>query len=166
MAGSSPMRALPQLAPAAQVSLRSPSASTRMGLKFGIHTMRGIPRIAVAAQTPILGTDATAADVADPGNVCEWNPDMLGLDHSHPAAQVYYDSTIDLYASWGVDFLKTDDMLWPYQAADIEAYSAAIQRSPRGFALSLSPGPRSVARAPRSPSSSRHDVAGERRPVG
>lgn len=111
-----------------------------MGLKFGIHTMRGIPRRAVAARTPIPGTDATAADVGDPGNVCEWNPDMLGLDHSHPAARAYYQSTIDLYASWGVDFLKTDDMLWPYQAADIEAYSEAVERSPRGFALSLSPG--------------------------
>ncbi|GAA1980368.1 glycoside hydrolase family 27 protein [Microbacterium pumilum] len=111
-----------------------------LGLKFGIHTMRGIPRRAVAARTPILGADATAAVVADPRNLCEWNPDMLGLDHSHPAAQAYYDSTIDLYASWGVDFLKTDDMLWPYQTADIEAYSAAVERSPRGFALSLSPG--------------------------
>jgi len=111
-----------------------------LGLRFGIHTMRGIPRRAVVAGAPILGTEARAADVADATNVCEWNPDMLGLDHTHPAAQAYYDSTLALYAEWGVDFIKADDMLWPYQAADIEAYARAIARSGRDIQLSLSPG--------------------------
>ncbi|MBO0979661.1 glycoside hydrolase family 27 protein [Microbacterium sp. SD291] len=111
-----------------------------LGLRFGIHTMRGIPRRAVAENLPILGTDAGAADVADATNVCEWNPDMLGFDHEHPAAQSYYDSTLALYAEWGVDFIKADDMLWPYQAADIEAYATAIDRSGRDIVLSLSPG--------------------------
>lgn len=111
-----------------------------LGLRFGIHTMRGIPRLAVERNLPILGTDATARDIADPTNVCEWNPDMLGLNHDHPAAQTYYDSTLALYAEWGVDFIKADDMLWPYQAQDIESYDRAIQRSGRDIALSLSPG--------------------------
>ncbi|WP_432512685.1 alpha-galactosidase [Kineococcus sp. SYSU DK001] len=101
-----------------------------LGLKFGIHVMRGIPRRAVTDDTPFV----------DRGNVCEWNPDMLGLDHTHPGAQAYYDSTLELYASWGVDFLKADDMLWPYQAADVEAYAEAIRRCGRDIALSLSPG--------------------------
>ena len=111
-----------------------------LGLRFGIHTMRGVPRLAVERATPVLGTGATAADVADPRNVCEWNPDMLGLDHSHPAAQAYYDSTLALYAQWGVDFVKADDMLWPYQAADVEAYARAVARCGRPVQLSLSPG--------------------------
>ncbi|UZN02973.1 glycoside hydrolase family 27 protein [Cellulomonas sp. S1-8] len=111
-----------------------------LGLRFGIHTMRGIPRRAVEAGTPVLGTDVRAADVADRANVCEWNPDMVGLDHTHPGAQAYYDSTLDLYAGWGVDFLKSDDMLWPYQAQDIEAYARAIARTGRDIELSLSPG--------------------------
>lgn len=112
-----------------------------LGLRFGIHVMRGIPRQAVAASVPILGAGgATAADVADLTNVCEWNPDNVGLDHGHPAAQAYYDSTAALYAQWGVDFLKVDDMLWPYQAADIEALSRAVARSGRPMQLSLSPG--------------------------
>ncbi|MGN8025296.1 glycoside hydrolase family 27 protein [Microbacterium sp. 22242] len=111
-----------------------------LGLRFGIHTMRGIPRRALTADALILGTDARASDVADPHNVCEWNPDMVGLDHSHPAAQAYYDSTLALYAGWGVDFIKADDMLWPYQAADIEAYARAIERTGRPIELSLSPG--------------------------
>lgn len=111
-----------------------------LGLKFGIHVMRGIPRRAVDLALPVLGTSATAAEVADSTNVCEWNPDMFGLDHDHPAAQAYYDSTLALYASWGVDFVKADDMLWPYQARDIEAYDRAIRATGRDIALSLSPG--------------------------
>ena len=111
-----------------------------MGLRFGIHTMRGIPRRAVAQNLPVLGTDASAQDIADPMNCCEWNPDMMGLDHSNPASQAYYDSTLDLYSRWGVDFIKADDMLWPYQKADIEAYSKAIDSTGRDIQLSLSPG--------------------------
>jgi len=112
-----------------------------LGLRFGIHTMRGIPRLAVERDTPVLGGGgATAVDVADSLNACEWNPDMLGLDHTQPASQAYYDATLSLYAQWGVDFIKADDMLWPYQAADVEAYARAIRRCGRPVELSLSPG--------------------------
>lgn len=120
-----------------------------LGLRFGLHIMRGIPRLAVERRLPVLGTDVTAEVVADPANVCEWNPDMLGLDHDHPGAQAYYDSTLALYGGWGVDFIKSDDMLWPYQARDIEAYATAIERSGRAVTLSLSPGrDLSLARLP------------------
>ena len=111
-----------------------------LGLNLGIHVMRGIPRRAVAANTPVLGTAVRAADVADPENSCEWNPDMVGLDHTVDGAGAYYDSVLALYAEWGVDFLKVDDMLWPYQAAEIEAFAGAIARCGRPMQLSLSPG--------------------------
>lgn len=111
-----------------------------LGLRFGVHVMRGIPKLAVTGRTPILGTSATADQVADPANDCEWHPHMVGMDHSSPAAQAYYDSVLQLLAGWGVDFIKADDMLWPYQAADIEAFSRAIERSGRPIQLSLSPG--------------------------
>jgi hypothetical protein len=111
-----------------------------LGLKFGIHIMRGIPRIAVDRDLPVLGAEATASDIADPTNACEWNPHYVGLDHREPGASAYYRSLADQYSQWGVDFIKADDMLWPYQAADIEALSAAIEAAPRAIALSLSPG--------------------------
>lgn len=111
-----------------------------LGLRFGIHAMRGVPRRAVGLRTPVRGTEMTAADVADSTNVCEWNPDMLGLDHAIAAAQAYYDSVFELYAAWGVDLVKADDMLWPYQAADITAIARAIERCGRPIQLSLSPG--------------------------
>ena len=53
-----------------------------MGLKFGIHIMRGIPRQAVHGNMPILGTSATARDIAHPSSVCKWNTDMYGVESS------------------------------------------------------------------------------------
>ncbi len=119
------------------------------GLKFGIHIMRGIPRQAVKRNTPILGTTARAADIALPTHTCPWNPDMYGVDLRKPGAQAYYDSLFALYASWGVDFVKVDDIARPYdevQTAEIEAIRKAIDRSRRPMVLSLSPGDTPLAR--------------------
>ena len=119
-----------------------------MGLKFGIHLMRGIPRLAVKRNLPILGTSYHAADIADTTSICPWNPDMYGVDMSKPGAQAYYDSVFALYASWGVDFVKMDDMSRPYDAhaAEIEAAHKAIQATGRPIILSLSPGETPVPR--------------------
>lgn len=111
-----------------------------MGLRFGVHIMRGVPRPAVHADLPVHGTSYTAAQIADTAAVCEWNPDNYGLNHDHPGTQAYYDSFIAQLADWGVDFIKADDMLWPYRAPDIEALALAIRRSGRDIELSLSPG--------------------------
>jgi alpha-galactosidase len=113
------------------------------GLKFGIHIMRGIPREAVERNLPILGTKYHAADIADRVNVCAWNPDMYGVNMAKPGAQAYYDSIAALYASWGVDFVKADDMARPYAQRSPEAHAlrAALDKTGRPIVLSLSPGP-------------------------
>ncbi|WP_228372933.1 glycoside hydrolase family 27 protein [Demequina subtropica] len=111
-----------------------------LGLKFGLHIMRGIPRLAVELDLPVLGTDYTAKDVADLEHVCQWNPDNYGLDHDHPGAQAYYDAQVAQFAAWGVDFIKADDMQAPYFEREIAAYQRAIERSGRDISLSLSPG--------------------------
>ncbi len=113
------------------------------GLKFGIHMMRGIPRQAVAKNTPIKGTDLHAKDVANVKSVCQWNPDMYGVDATKPGGQEYYNSIFDMLAGWGVDFVKVDDISRPYDAvqkAEIEAIRKAIDRTGRPIVLSLSPG--------------------------
>jgi alpha-galactosidase len=110
------------------------------GLKFGIHILRGIPRQAVAQNTPILGTTFHAADVADKTSLCQWNTDMYGVDMSKPGAQAYYDSIVKQYAAWGVDFIKADDMSRPYHKAEIAGLHKAIVNSGRPIVLSLSPG--------------------------
>jgi len=79
-------------------------------LKFGIHIMRGIPRQAVHARMPVFGTDVTADKIALPNSICRWNSDMYGLNPNHPASQIYYDGIFELYAAWGVDYVKVDDI--------------------------------------------------------
>jgi len=117
-------------------------------LKFGIHIMRGIPRQAVEKNLPIKGTPYRAADIADKGNACRWNPDMWGVDTTKPGAQAYYDSIAELYASWGVDFIKADDMgSHLYQPAEMKALSLAIRKTGRPMVLSISPGPAPVSEA-------------------
>ena len=51
-----------------------------MGLKFGIHIMRGIPRQAVHRNTKIFGSNRTARQIAHHFSVCPWNTDMYGVD--------------------------------------------------------------------------------------
>lgn len=126
-----------------------------MGLKFGIHIMRGIPRQAVHGATPILGTDRTAKDIAHPSSMCPWNTDMYGVDPKEEGAQEYYDSLFALYASWGVDYVKVDDICntrYTPQAprcasGEVEMIQKAIQKSGRSMVLSLSPGAAQLADA-------------------
>lgn len=110
------------------------------GLKFGIHLMRGIPKRAVEANTAVFGTPYRAQDIADTTSTCPWNSDNYGLNHEHPGAQAYYDSQLALFAQWGIDFIKIDDMLFPLHTNAIEGYCAAIAKTGRDITLSLSPG--------------------------
>ncbi len=116
-----------------------------LGLSFGIHIMRGIPRQAVHADTPIKGTSVTARQIAHTNSICPWNTDMYGVDASKEGAQEYYNSLFDLYAEWGVDFVKVDDIaasrLYDTHLAEIELIRHAIDQCGRAMVLSLSPGP-------------------------
>jgi alpha-galactosidase len=115
-----------------------------LGLKFGIHIMRGIPRRAVGADLPVFGSKARASAIADRFSVCPWNSDMYGVDMTRPNAQDYYDSILELYASWGVDYIKADDIARPAHREEIAALRSAILKNGRPIVLSLSPGPATV----------------------
>src|SRR5690606_8397450 len=116
-----------------------------LGLKFGIHIMRGIPRQAVHNGGRIKGTNVTARDIAHTNSICPWNTDMYGVDASKEGAQAYYDSLFELYAEWGVDFVKVDDIaasrLYGSHLEEIRLIRRAIDRCGRPMVLSLSPGP-------------------------
>jgi len=112
-----------------------------LGLRFGIHIMRGIPRQAVKANLPVLGSQARAGDIADTASICPWNTDMYGVDLGRPGAQDYYDSILKLYAGWGVDYIKADDTARPAHREEIAALHRAIGKTGRPMVLSLSPGP-------------------------
>ncbi len=127
-----------------------------MGLKFGIHIMRGIPRQAVHRNTKLLGTKQTAREITQSYSVCPWNTDMYGVDPQKDGAQTYYDSLFSMYAEWGVDFVKVDDIANteflpenPYSArAEIEMIRRALDKCGRDMVLSLSPGPAPMDEAP------------------
>lgn len=113
-----------------------------LGLKFGIHIMRGIPRQAVHRNTKIKGTDKTAREIAKTASICVWNTDMYGVDPEKEGARAYYDSIFELYASWGVDFIKCDDIAreLPHEEAELVMLSESLRSCGRDMVLSLSPG--------------------------
>jgi alpha-galactosidase len=117
-----------------------------LGLKFSIHVMRGIPRQAVRANTGIFGGEFTAADAGDTNDECVWCPDMFGV-RDNTAGQAWYDSCARLWASWGVDYIKVDDLSEPYHAAEIEMIHRALAKVDHAIVFSTSPGPTSTSRA-------------------
>ncbi len=110
--------------------------------------MRGIPRQAVKQNTSIKGTSFRAADIADINSTCGWNPDMYGVDMTKPGAQEYYNSLMELVASWGVDFIKVDDLSRPYHQPEVEAIHKAIEKTGRKIVFSTSPGETPLSAGP------------------
>ena len=125
-----------------------------LGLKFGIHIMRGIPRKAAHEHCPVLGAEETADMVADPSSICIWNPDMYGVRNTKDG-QAYYDSLFAMYAEWGVDYIKCDDICdsrlyrtEPFGGwEEIRMLHNAIEKCGRPIVLSLSPGPAQIEHA-------------------
>lgn len=126
------------------------------GLKFGLHVMRGIPRQVVHEDLPLHDNPHRAVAIASHGTTCTWLNHMYGVNANHPGGRRYYESVFKLYAEWGVDLVKVDDVLsegtydseGPYHEAEIEAMVAAIEKCGRPMVLSLAPGdaPRSRAK--------------------
>ena len=112
----------------------------KMGFKFGIHIMRGVPMKAVQQKCPILGTSYTCDQIYNTDSICTWLKDNYTVDCTKPGAQEYYNSLLNLYASWGVDFLKVDDLSRPYHDGEIWLLRNAIDQCGRDIVFSMSPG--------------------------
>lgn len=111
------------------------------GLKFGIHLMRGLPKVAAQKKLPVKGTEGITCDmICNNDSACTWLRDNYKVDCTKPGAQEYYNSCFDLYAQWGVDFVKIDDLSRPYHTGEIEMIRKAIDRCGRPIVLSISPG--------------------------
>jgi alpha-galactosidase len=117
-----------------------------LGLKFGIHIVRGIPRQVVNENLPI-GSGFHAQDAADIPATCPWDEGNYGVSDT-PAGQEYYDAMLKLYASWGLDYIKVDCVSdHPYRPTEIRQVAEAIRKTGRPIVLSLSPGPTALNHA-------------------
>ncbi|QHN03597.1 alpha-galactosidase [Granulicella sp. WH15] len=114
------------------------------GQKAGIYWIPGIEQPAVNGNFPILGTPYTTQQiVAIPlaqGNTFAApppNPFHDKIDFTKPGAQEYINSIVNLFASWGIDFIKLDsvapgsdvDSTAIDDRPDVEAWSKAIAQS-------------------------------------
>lgn len=107
-----------------------------LGLKFGLHLLRGIPWMASERNLKIKGTDYTAQSIAQPDKGCDWYDGFYGVDMSKPGGQEYYNSVFKLFAEWGLDFVKCDDIV---NIPELEGISKALRTSGRKMVLSVVP---------------------------
>jgi alpha-galactosidase len=126
-----------------------------LGLKFGLHIMRGLPWQAAEGNYPIKGSTKTCDYISQDKDRCYWYANTYGIDCTREGAQEYYDSICELYAEWGVDFIKADDMnswdgegqSYPYHSDEIHCLAEGIKKTGRPMVLSLSPGAARVCNA-------------------
>ena len=115
----------------------------RMGLKFGIHIMRGLPKYILdnPSAYKLKGSEGTPWNRVYKSTTpeCTWLQDNLTIQNNE-YGQLYYNSLFDLYAEWGVDFIKIDDLSRPFYTDEIRMIRKAIDQTGRPIVLSLSPG--------------------------
>ncbi|XP_061373625.1 uncharacterized protein LOC133315953 [Gastrolobium bilobum] len=124
-----------------------------MGLKFGVHLMAGISTQAFNNNTPILDTTTGQAyeesgrlwhakDIGIPARACEWMTNgFMAINATNGAGKAFLRSIYELYASWGVDFVKLDCVFGADLDLDeITSVSQILKDLNHSIVLSLSPG--------------------------
>jgi hypothetical protein len=121
-----------------------------LGLKFGLHQFRGVPVEAILRKCNVMGTRIACVDIVDPDLPTGWDTGNRSVDMRKPGSQAYYDSVLNLFAEWGVDFVKFDDMIKTQryghcliptpQAPEVEGIARAIKACGRPMVFSISPG--------------------------
>jgi alpha-galactosidase len=117
------------------------------GQKVGIYLNPGISATAVQQNLPIYGTSYHARDVVSlPVTIANVFGDADKIDYTKSGAQAYINSMVELFASWGIDFIKLDavspgsysDNLNINTIPDVQAFSQAIAQSGRPIWLTVS----------------------------
>ncbi|KAK9707460.1 hypothetical protein RND81_07G198800 [Saponaria officinalis] len=125
----------------------------RMGLKFGIHIMRGISTQAVDSDTPILDTTKggayeeggkkwTASEVGIRERTCVWmSPGFMSVNTTLGAGRAFLQSIHQQYADWGVDLVKHDCVFGDnLDTEEISIVSEILRKLSRPMLYSVSPG--------------------------
>ena len=109
------------------------------GMKFGLWHIRGIHSSAAAMKLPVKGMPQYTLDqLVDIESVgggkngsCLWNPDWLGVNASHPAAQAYYDAVVDQLISFGASVIEYDCMFCaPCYRDEMLLVTEAVRKRP------------------------------------
>ena len=125
-----------------------------LGLKLGIYMSPGLKIPVWKANCRILGTPYRVREIADPQRWGSTFPHdqsqryrgSYAINYNKPGAQAYIQSEADLFASWGVDFIKMD---WVAvrggrhpvdNRADIKHWAIALKKTGRPIWLELSAG--------------------------
>jgi hypothetical protein len=109
----------------------------RLGMKFGLHLMRGIARQTLQ-QDYRSRRGEMLRDITLTERGCKWCPQNVGVDVSKPAGRRFYRDLILKLADWGVDFVKFDDITaFP---DEIDAVMDAVESLAPHLVVSLSPG--------------------------
>ena len=125
-----------------------------LGLKFGIYLTPGLKVSVYEANSRILGTSHTVREIADTSRWGSKFPHTgpqafrgsYAIDYSKPGAQEYIQSEADLFASWGVDFIKIDwsgvrEGAHPVDdRPEIEHWAIALKKTGRPIWIELSGG--------------------------
>ncbi|KAF9603117.1 hypothetical protein IFM89_033842, partial [Coptis chinensis] len=124
-----------------------------MGLKFGIHVMRGISTQAVDANSPILdittgigymesGRQWRAKDIGLTDRKCAWMPHgFMSVDTKLGAGRAFLRSLYHQYAEWDVDFVKHDCIFGDdLNVNEVAIVSEVLKELDRPILYSLSPG--------------------------
>lgn len=116
-----------------------------LGLTFGVWSIRGIPRSAVAAKTPIWNSSYTADQAARLDQNCSWDSMHYGVLNNE-AGRAYYASLAALWGGWGIQYVKIDCMIGDAHSPqhdgiyyeDLTAFATEFKAA--GIAVSTSPG--------------------------
>jgi alpha-galactosidase len=121
----------------------------QLGLHFGLWHIRGIHASAAAKKLPVKGMEQYTLDQlvdiepvgGGKNGSCLWNPDWLGVNASHPAAQAYYDAVIDQLISFGASVIEYDCMFCePCYRDEMLLVTKAVQKRQEPIILYYSPG--------------------------
>lgn len=124
-----------------------------MGLKFGIHVMRGISTQAINANTTILNVCTGSAyeessrqwyatDIGMKDKTCAWmSHGFMSVNTDLGAGRAFLRSLYQQYAEWGVDFVKLDCVFGDdLDTKEIITVSKLLEELERPVVLSISPG--------------------------
>ncbi|BAL88192.1 hypothetical protein AMIS_29720 [Actinoplanes missouriensis 431] len=116
------------------------------GQKFGLYTIPGISPEVYNASLPIAGAPGcTTHDIVkQPIQQADYWNIGYRLDFTNPCSQKYIDSIVDMFADWGVNFVKFDSVtpgsgisdLSLDARDDVAAWSSALKKHKIWFELS------------------------------